>query len=226
MIKLLRSIGVLALLIVALSGVQVFAITETDTAEQEARVKVEEQQRLEAKKAEKAQAAKEAAEAKQKAAQEKARMAEEKAKAVKEQQMTKRSEAKQKTCENHKAALTKKVTALTTAGQKALERIDTIYARALDFQEAKQLESAELTSLVAAADQAKASATASVAALQTTAPVIDCSLTDGRARGEAFQTAGKQARADLQAYRTAVKAYLEALREASVTTDSDEGGAQ
>ncbi len=137
---------------------------------------------------------------------------------------------RQKKCEDRKSGLETKFTSIAANSLRFQGRIDDIYAKALAYQQANNLTPANLDSLVAAANSAKSTSAASVAALQTGAPTLDCTNHEVATTVATFKVSAEQARTNLKAYKAAVKAVIQALRDAKKTTSSTDststGGAQ
>jgi len=127
---------------------------------------------------------------------------------------------RQKACDAHQAELTTREQNYAKSGQKHLDTFNSIYTKVLAFQTAKNLTSADLTSLKNEADAKKAAATTAVAALSSTDVKVDCTSTDPASSVAALKTAVANARTALQDYRTAVKNLVVALGKAVGTTSS------
>lgn len=126
-------------------------------------------------------------------------------------------------CESHKHGLETKVGNLNKNGQKHLDHFNKVYANALEFQQANNLNPAGFADLTDKADAAKAKAEASVAALSALKPTVDCQKDTVASDVAAFKAAASQARTDLQAYRSAIKDVLKALEAAKETTEAGQG---
>lgn len=126
---------------------------------------------------------------------------------------------RQKFCQAHKQGLTQKFSSITANSQKIQTRIDGIYSKALAYQVANNLQPANFDTLVATADSAKAASSASITALQAVTPTIDCASTTTASDVATFKAAAQQARDNLKAYRSAVKAVVKALEIPKPTTE-------
>lgn len=134
------------------------------------------------------------------------------------------AEKREKVCESRKNGLKNKFANMSRNSVTYQARIDDIYAKSLAYQTTNSVTSDELTSLIAAADAAKAKATVSVTALQDAkTTIVDCKNTEVAANIAAFKTMASQARDDLKTYRQAVKDVLQSLIKSSkVKTQSNE----
>jgi hypothetical protein len=128
---------------------------------------------------------------------------------------TKTAEQRQAICEQRKNGLQRKVNSLASNGQRYLDRVSTVFTKAQTFQVNDNLDVAGYEELVTAANASKSAATASVDALKSLKPAVDCALTTIPNDIAAFKAAALQARADLNAYKEDVKALLAALKAAS-----------
>lgn len=122
-----------------------------------------------------------------------------------------KAKLRQKVCEAHKHSLTTHFGGITTNAQKAQDRIDSIYSKALAYRTAHNLQPTNFASLVATATSAKATSADSVAGLKTAAPTIDCTSDTVATDVASFKTATATTRDNLKAYRAAVKAVLQSL---------------
>lgn len=137
--------------------------------------------------------------------------------ALKDQSEQHKQEREQK-CESHKQGLETKVASLNTNAQRHLELFNSAYAKALQYQKDNNLNPTGFTDLVSAADAAKAKAEASVAALNDLKPTVDCNKDSTASDVAAFKTAATQARTDLKAYQTAVRAVFHSLIQSQEAT--------
>lgn len=128
-------------------------------------------------------------------------------------------EKQKKVCEAHKEGLTNKFSHIASNSQRAQTRIDDILAKSLAFQASSNQTPTGFTALVAAANTAKANSAASIAALQAVTPTVDCNKTSVASDVATFKVAAQQTRANLKAYKTAVKAVLHSLEAAKDSTE-------
>ncbi len=135
----------------------------------------------------------------------------------------KKSEQKKKICEARKKGLTRKFSNIVANSKKTQTRIDGIYAKSLAYQTAENLQPVDFATLTEAADSAKATSTASIAALQAVTPTVDCNNVSVASDVATFKTAAQKTRDDLKAYRTAVKAVLKSLKEVKPNAEAAEG---
>jgi len=138
----------------------------------------------------------------------------ESAKQENEQERERKKQEREHTCDSRKQGLETKVGNLNKNGQKHLDHFNKVYANALEFQQANNLNPAGFSDLTAKADAAKAKAAASVAALNALKPTVDCKKDTVASDVSAFKTAAAQARTDLQAYKITIKDVLKALESA------------
>jgi hypothetical protein len=120
-------------------------------------------------------------------------------------------EQRQKNCEARKGGLTMKLQRLQTNSASYLGKIDKVFTAAQTYITTKNIKGVD--SLIAAANQAKTTAQTSVTALGALQIELDC--TDPAVAGHVatFRAATQQAHDDLFAYKKAVKALLESLRD-------------
>jgi Fe2+ transport system protein B len=132
----------------------------------------------------------------------------------KEKKDTKTTDELKKKCEVRKDGLQNKVNNLVTNAQKYQDKITGVYTKVVAYQKDNNLTVTNWSTLVAAADAAKAQSQVSVGALTTLKPTVDCNKTTVAGDVANFKAAAAQARTDLAAYRTAVKALLTAAETA------------
>lgn len=158
--------------------------------------------------------AREAAKKRAEALREQAKQDVEKRREGLKQDAEKRKQERETKCESHKQGLETKVASLNTNAKKHLEHFNSAYAKALQFKQDNNLDPQGFADLTAAADAAKAKAQASVAALEELKPTVDCNKDSTASDVAAFKAAAAQAREDLKAYKTAVKAVFKSLIQA------------
>jgi DNA polymerase III gamma/tau subunit len=155
---------------------------------------------------------------------------EEKVAELRKTKKTHSAEERQQQCEARKDKIASHVSEIGTKTTTIQKHIDEVYAKALAYQQSKNIQSDELTALIAAADAAKATATASSADVAASQPsTIDCTDANLPTELATFGAAVSQNRTDLKAYRDAVKSVLKALKAATPTTDKTDtttGGTQ
>ena len=162
----------------------------------------------------KAQQARDAARTAQQQANEakqNAQSAKAEARAATQNAKTKTAEQKQKICETHKGHANAVLSKVSSGTNNTLTRINTIYARGLEYQTTNSLSPEGIDALIATANSNKDAATNAVTAVQNATPVIDCTSGKVSEQISAYRTAAKDARTQLKAYRTSVKAVLNAL---------------
>lgn len=125
-------------------------------------------------------------------------------------------------CNKRKDKLSNRVVKIVRVTKNIQGRVDAVYTKAAAYQDEKALTSDELTSLKAAAETSKATIATSVANLEALQPTIDCDATNNAEEVAAFQAAAKTAKTDLKSYKSAVKAYVLALKAATPATTSTE----
>jgi hypothetical protein len=138
----------------------------------------------------------------------------------KEKAQTKTAEQRQKSCTARKANLTKRMTNSVAAAQRHKEVFDKIYTRVKTFHDTKKLDVANYDTLVANVDKAQQEATDQIAALKALDVTVDCTQTDSLATNiTAFQTAVKETRESIKAYRKSLVELITQLHGASTSTD-------
>ena len=147
------------------------------------------------------------------------------AKAHKDEAHSAKTEAeREKVCDSRKNGLDTKFASITRNSQAYQTRIDSIYTKVLAYQASSGLKPAGFSDLTAAADAAKITATEAVAALAAAKPTVDCTSKTVASDVAGFKQKAATARADLKAYKQAVKAVVQSLRDArdaaSTTTTS------
>lgn len=118
-------------------------------------------------------------------------------------------------CQVRKQGLEKKYRNLAANSQNHLSRYDSVLAKAVAYHERQNIESSAYDEALVSAQSAQAAATASVAALRGLSPTIDCNNETVASDVALFKAAVEQARADLSAYKTAIKSVLAALKNES-----------
>lgn len=134
---------------------------------------------------------------------------------------------RQKNCQAAEHGLEKKLANLQTNSQNMLDRINTVLAKVLAYQQAQNLNPSGLSDLLSAANADQATTTMAVASLQALPVNLDCSSSAVPTTVASFKAAGQDARTALQTYRQAVKNIIVALANASSTsTTQTTGGTQ
>src|SRR5581483_4057580 len=110
---------------------------------------------------------------------------------------------RQKNCRAAKSGLEHKLTNLDKNAGAFKTRIDNIFTKAQTYQSTNNVVVANWDQLIAAAQAAQSKAAASVAALQTLSPSLDCTSSTVADNIATFRTAAKQARTDLISYKQA-----------------------
>lgn len=145
---------------------------------------------------------------------------------LKKENKTQSAEKRQEKCQTRKHGLETKFSRITGNAQKMQTRIDSVLSKAVDYQQANNIQATDFDNLVVAAEAAKAKSAASIASLETLKPSIDCNNASVATDVAAFKAAAEQVRTDLKAYRTAAKAVLKSLLEATSTETESEGSGQ
>lgn len=153
---------------------------------------------------------------------------EEKVAELRKTKKTHSAEERQQLCEANKDKIVKHISEVGTKTTTIQKHIDEVYAKALAYKQTKNIQSDELTALIAAADAAKATAAASSADVAASQPAtITCSDANLPTELATFGAAVSQNRSDLKVYRDAVKSVLKALKAATPATDkTTTGGTQ
>ncbi|MEK7153435.1 MAG: hypothetical protein AAB834_05785 [Patescibacteria group bacterium] len=124
------------------------------------------------------------------------------------------AEARKKACEARKQGLQRKIGNLVKNAEKYQARIDEVFAKATTFYSENNLSVDGYDELVVRTTNAKAQAQASVQALKSLKPTIDCTSNTVATDVATFKAAAEQARKDLRSYKQAVKSILTDLRAA------------
>lgn len=135
-------------------------------------------------------------------------------KAERQQKTALKAEDRQKRCENRKQGLQKKVDNLASNAQKHQSRITEIFNKATTYQAENNITLDGFDALVSTANAAKGTSQTSVDALVALKPTLDCTKESVPTDVATFKAAATQARTDLKAYKTSVKAVLKALNDA------------
>ena len=164
--------------------------------------------------------AKQSAEQARKEQQEQQKAKQRESQATKQAELVaKKAEQKKQNCQSRKQGLATKFSRITANSQRIQTGIDSIYAKALAYRTAHNLQPAGFDDLVAAANAAQAASVDSIAALGTATPSVDCNSASVASDVAAFKAAAQNARDNLKTYRTAVKAVLQSLRTVKATTE-------
>src|SRR3569833_2227800 len=116
-----------------------------------------------------------------------------------------------KNCQAAQKGLTTKLTNLQKNAASYQSTEDAIYQKALDYAQTNNLNPSGIDQLEATANADKTTAAASVGALGGLSVTLDCTSNTVATNVATFRAAASQARSDLLAYKTAVKAVLMAL---------------
>lgn len=144
------------------------------------------------------------------------------------------TEERQKSCEAHQVEVNTRASNYAAAAQRHLGVFESVLTRVQDFYTSKHLNVANYDTLLATATAKQADAQKAVDALKALDVSIDCTQTDPAQTVSALKTAVANARAALQAYRTAIKDLIVAIKGASTaqtentttTTTTTTGGNQ
>lgn len=121
------------------------------------------------------------------------------------------AQQRQDSCAARKVGLQRKVDNLESNAQKHLTHFDEVFVKVSAYQKAKNLSVEKYDDLVAAATAAQSKAIASMQALITLKPSVDCSKDTVASDVAAFKSAAAQTRTDLSAYKKAVRDILQAV---------------
>lgn len=127
---------------------------------------------------------------------------------------------RQKSCQELQTQINNKVSRLSTKAQQYLTNFNTIFTQVQAYQTSHQLAVSNYDTLVAETTAKQAAATAAVTSLKNVSVNIDCSATDPAGSVATVETAASDARTALQAYRSSLKALIQALLAAKNTTSS------
>jgi uncharacterized protein YukE len=131
---------------------------------------------------------------------------------------------RQQACEARKANLTRRESNAVRFAKNHKAVFDKIYQRVQDFYTAKQLNVSNYDTLKSAVDSASTDAQTSISALQALdASTIDCTSTTVADSVSAFQSAVKDSRDKLKAYRSSLVDLIKALKGASTGTNATSG---
>lgn len=132
---------------------------------------------------------------------------------LRQQRGQKSTEERKKQCVAHQKGLNQKFSKIGTNVQRIQTKIDTIYSRAQKYATDNNLNPDGYQTLVANADAAKAASAKSIADLKQVTPTnVDCSNPNVAQDVATFKAAAQNTRTNLKAYKTAVKAVLNALQ--------------
>lgn len=129
-------------------------------------------------------------------------------------------------CEAHKQGLTTKFDHIVTNSQSYQNKITDILNKAVAYQQANNVTVTNFDSLVASATAAQGAAADSITALQSVKPSLDCNNVSVAQDVATFKAAAEKTRTALKAYKTAVKAVLQALEAAKEPAKTTTGGTQ
>lgn len=120
-----------------------------------------------------------------------------------------------KNCTNNQHGLDTKFANLQKNAKKHLLVMDSVFTKIQDFQKTTTVTIPNIDSLITSATAAQTKATASVSALTNLSSTIDCSTDTAAMDIGVFKAAADQAKTDLKAYRTSLKAILSAIETAT-----------
>lgn len=141
------------------------------------------------------------------------------AKIAKEKKDNLTAEQRQKVCEARKDNLQTKLDRIATRATKQQARYSGVLAKAASYKTTKNISVADWDTLYAAAQAKQATSAASVNALTSAKPTVDCTDTNLVTNLATFKAATKQAKKDLAAYRQSVKLLLAKLEAAQPRTE-------
>lgn len=128
---------------------------------------------------------------------------------------------REKACLNRKDNVDQRSQRLIKRAQNLQIRFDAVLKGATNFQQANNLTSDTITSLVSAAEAAKSQAATSRATMLVLKPGLDCTQPTAVNDVATFQAAAETARQDFKAYKSAVRALLVALQDAKLVTTTE-----
>ena len=135
-------------------------------------------------------------------------------------------EERKKTCQERKAGLEQKLTNIKKNSQKHQDKITSFLDKTVKYKDDNNITDADVAAAILKATDAKATSAASVAALQTLSPSIDCTSGAVASDVAAFKAAAEQTRNNLKAYRSAVKGVYEALEKVKESATNNSGDQQ
>lgn len=140
---------------------------------------------------------------------------------------------RQKACEARQKGIDVRTANYGTAAQRHLDVFNNIFTKVQQFHDSKQLNVSNYDALVATATAKQAAAQSAVAALKALNVQIDCTQADPASAVATIKSAVADARTSLQAYRSALKDLVVALKSASTaqtgtssTDNTTTGGTQ
>ncbi len=135
-------------------------------------------------------------------------------------------EERKKTCEERKVGLEQKLANIKKNAQKHQDKITNYLDKAVKYKDDNNITDTDVAAAIIKATEAKATSAASVAALQTLSPSIDCASGAVANDVATFKAAAEQTRNNLKAYRGAVKDVYEALEKVKESTSNNNGAQQ
>ncbi len=131
---------------------------------------------------------------------------------------------REQACTEHKSDIGKRVGGIGIGATRIQTKLDTALSAAKTFQDSKNLSSVSLTQLYTTAQAASQTSQQSITAAKALTPSFDCTTGTAATEVAAFKAAAETAKQNLRAYHQAVKAYVAALRTATVPTNTTTGG--
>jgi Fe2+ transport system protein B len=128
---------------------------------------------------------------------------------------------RQKACEARQKSIDRRTSNYGTAAQRHLDVFNSIFTKVQQFHDSKQLNVSNYDALVAAATAKQTAAQSAVTALKALNVQIDCTQSDPAATVATIKSAVADARTSLQAYRSALKDLVVALKGASSAQHTD-----
>lgn len=139
----------------------------------------------------------------------------------------KTAQGRQKSCEAHKAELTRRLTGIVDRATTGKSKIDSIFEKAQTYGKTLSTTPADYAGLVAAAHTAEGNAAIAVSNLQAVTPsTIVCTDTTAASEVATFRVATSASRDTLKSYRNAVKAVLHSLETTKPTKTTQTEGSQ
>ncbi|HVC35907.1 MAG TPA: hypothetical protein VNE40_00465 [Candidatus Dormibacteraeota bacterium] len=129
-----------------------------------------------------------------------------------------------KACQADSRGLTTKFASISDNAQAFQSRIDSIFAKLQAYQQTNNLTVPNWTALVTAATQAQVNSEASIAALKSLTPTIDCNSTSTAQDVATFQAIAQVTQNNLKSYLLAVRSLAQAILSLNATTNTTNPG--
>lgn len=142
-----------------------------------------------------------------------------------ENAQVKSAEKRQEACERRVSIIEDKLNRMDQHANRLLGVIDSFYTKVTGFYEKGQLTVSNYDELLAAVDEAKATASAEVAAMADLSVDIDCTDPEVAVVIGSFREATSSARTALKAYRAALVDLISAMRAAAAEENAGDDSA-